>query len=416
MSLILLSVNESDLGSDFDRFALTRPLEDALRDALRGLIERGIIEEALLLSTCARTELYIMAGQFHSTVDEVAAVFAQALQLPVASVQPVTRVLYGKAAIHHLLRVSGGLESAIVGESEILAQVKQSLLAARESMTVVGPLGRYFERVLEVGKRIRNETMIGSGNVSVTSAAALLAILEDAPRLESPRVGVVGSGAIGSEVARVLVDKGASVTIMSSSPERRELLERQLVGVSVAPTSNLTDQLGSLDALVMAGSTTPLVLDATALEGFAGLRIIDLCRPRTVDRVTAEVAGVTLLDLDDVNRFVSDQLAERMEAVNSVELIIEAELAAFGELVWIEDMAPMLRKLYEQAEQVRMSELTRTLKRLNYDDPKVAAELELLTHRIVNKLLHQPAASLRERAGSEGFAEYLETFKMIFQL
>jgi glutamyl-tRNA reductase len=203
---------------------------------------------------------------------------------------------------------------------------------------------------------------------------------------------------------------------MSSSPERRELLERQLVGVSVAPTSNLSDQLGSLDALVMAGSTTPLVLDETTLEGFAGLRIIDLCRPRTVDRVTAEVAGVTLLDLDDVNRFVSDQLAERMEAVNSVELIIEAELAAFGELVWIEDMAPMLRKLYEQAEQVRMSELTRTLKRLNYDDPKVAAELELLTHRIVNKLLHQPAASLRERAGSEGFAEYLETFKMIFQL
>ncbi|WP_298448117.1 glutamyl-tRNA reductase [Ferrimicrobium sp.] len=417
MSLILLSVNESDIGSDFDRFALTRLLEDSLRVALRGLIERGVVDEALLLSTCARTEIYIMAGQFHSTIDEVAAVFAEVLQLSTSEVQPVTRVLYGKAAIRHLLRVAGGIESAVVGESEILAQIKQALSAARESKIVRASLGRYFERALEVGKRIRNETLIGSGHVSVTSAAALLAILdEDAPRQSPPRVGVVGSGAIGSEVARVLVDKGATVTIMSSSDERRSLLEREFVGVRVASTSDLVAQLGSLDTLVMAGSSEPLVLDAAMLDGLSGLRIIDLCRPRTVDRVAAQVAGVTLLDLDDVNRFVSAQLAERMEAVDSVELIIESELEDFGELVWLGDMGPVLRSLYEEAERVRSEELARTLRRLGENDQKVVEELELLTHRIVSKLLHQPAASLRQRAGTDGFAEFLEDFKMIFQL
>ncbi|MEX6430725.1 MAG: glutamyl-tRNA reductase [Ferrimicrobium sp.] len=417
MSLILLSVNESDIGSDFDRFALTRLLEDSLRVALRGLIERGVVDEALLLSTCARTEIYIMAGQFHSTIDEVAAVFAEVLQLSTSEVQPVTRVLYGKAAIRHLLRVAGGIESAVVGESEILAQIKQALSAARESKIVRASLGRYFERALEVGKRIRNETLIGSGHVSVTSAAALLAILdEDAPRQSPPRVGVVGSGAIGSEVARVLVDKGATVTIMSSSDERRSLLEREFVGVRVASTSDLVAQLGSLDTLVMAGSSEPLVLDAAMLDGLSGLRIIDLCRPRTVDRVAAQVAGVTLLDLDDVNRFVSAQLAERMEAVDSVELIIESELEDFGELVWLGDMGPVLRSLYEEAERVRSEELVRTLRRLGENDQKVVEELELLTHRIVSKLLHQPAASLRQRAGTDGFAEFLEDFKMIFQL
>jgi glutamyl-tRNA reductase len=417
MSVILLSVNEADVGAEFDRFALTRPDEEGLRSALRGLIEDGSIEEALLLCTCARTELYVMAGQFHSTVDEVAAVFARALQLPVADVQPVTRVLYGKAAVRHLLRVTGGLESTIVGESEILSQVKQALLAARDSKIVSGSLGRYFERALEVGKRIRNETLIGSGNVSVTSAAALLAMSSerDLPG-SSPRVGVVGSGAIGSEVARVLVDRGATVTVMSSSPERREVMLRELVGVAVAPTSDLSHQLASLDTLVMAGSSGKMVLDASMLEGYSGLRIVDLCRPRTIDRSIAEVAGVVLVDLDDVNKFVSDQLAERMEAVDAVELIIESELDDFGELAWLQDMNPVLRSLYEEAEKVRASELSRSLKRLGCSDPKVAQELELLTHRVVSKLLHQPASSLRERAGAEGFAEFLEDFKMIFRL
>ncbi len=166
----------------------------------------------------------------------------------------------------------------------------------------------------------------------------------------------------------------------------------------------------------MAGSSDRMSLDASMLEGYSGLRIIDLCRPRTIDRGMAELAGVVLLDLDDVNKFVSDQLAERMEAVDAVELIIESELADFGELAWLQDMNPVLRSLYEEAEQVRVSELSRSLKRLGSSDPRVAQELELLTHRIVNKLLHHPASSLRERAGAEGFAEFLEDFKTIFRL
>ncbi|MGC9154012.1 MAG: hypothetical protein ACP5HZ_00005, partial [Ferrimicrobium sp.] len=190
----------------------------------------------------------------------------------------------------------------------------------------------------------------------------------------------------------------------------------ELSGVRVVATSELSGQLASLDTLVMAGSAVPMVLDASILEGFSGLRIIDLCRPRTIERGVAEVAGVVLVDLDDVNRFVSDQLAERMEAVDSVELIIEAELADFGELAWLQDMNPVLRALYEEAERVRESELSRSLKRLGATDPGMIEELELLTHRLVNKLLHHPATSLREQTGAEGFAEFLENFKTIFRL
>jgi glutamyl-tRNA reductase len=182
VSLILLEITESDLGSEFDSYALDRGREATVHARLKELIFDGVIDEAILVGTCARTEVYVLAGQFHHTVDELGAALAAGLACELEELQAVARVRYGKAAIRHLLRVASGLESTILGESEILAQIKQALAEARAEGLVAGTLGRYFERALEVAKRVRTETTISVGNVSVTSTAAVLA-LEEASRV-----------------------------------------------------------------------------------------------------------------------------------------------------------------------------------------------------------------------------------------
>jgi glutamyl-tRNA reductase len=410
VSLILLEMTESDLGSEFDAYALDRGREAPVRARLKELIFDGVLDEAILVGTCARTEVYVLAGQFHHTVDELGTALAVGLGRELEELQSVARVRYGKAAIRHLLRVASGLESTILGESEILAQVKQALAEARAEGLASGTLGRYFERALEVAKRVRTETTISVGNVSVTSTAAVLALQE------ASRVAVIGSGPIGTEVARVLLDRGAKVTVLSANSMRRLALAAELTAATIRPLEELAAELEEIDTLVVAGSSVPLALDAEALKAARGLRIIDLCRPRMVDPLVVELDGVRLFDLDDVNQLVNSQLSERSLAREAASQIVEEELERFAELVVASETNPVLGRLHAWSEEVRRAELERTLQRLGVDDERVARELDLLTHRLTNKLLHRPSTALRQAAADGDFARFLEHFRSIFGL
>jgi glutamyl-tRNA reductase len=411
--MILVSISESDIGEDFEGCALDRLKEELLRNELLKLKEACTIDEAVVVATCARSEVYLSAPRFHATVDDVAAAFASVLGRDISEIEKQARVSYGKPAIRHLLRVASGLESAIVGESEILAQLKSALVASREAGLVESQMNRIFEHAFEIAKRVRTETSISNGNVSVVSMAAKIAT---SSCKEMCSVGVVGTGNIGSEVARVLLDRGVRVSVVTSRPERLNWVREELSGAEGRSMEELPDLLPELDALVLATSVDSILIGPSMVEGLRGLRIVDLCRPRSTDPSLAELDKVSLFDLDAVNRLVAAQLAERYDAVTEAEAIIEAELAGFEELARRQEFNPLLAQLFGRAEEIRRSEIDRMLGRLNIDDERLRAEIEELTHRIVAKILHDPASAIRKRANAADFSKFLEDFKTIFDL
>ncbi len=413
MSLIAVSISEAEVGEGFHACALTREGEASLRNRLLDSMASSTpLDEAVVLATCARVEIYFFASQFHATVDEVARILAAELGLDDASFQGMARVLYGPSAIRHLLRVASGIESAIIGESEIQAQTKAAITISRECGLARSKLTRIFEHALEVAKRVRSETAIGAGNASVTSVAASIALAEGG----APRVGVVGTGTIGAEVAKILRDRGAKVTVLSALEERLSRIRAELVAVDTMPASLLPDSLSSFDSLIFATSNSHYLLDRTHLGSEVDLKIVDLCRPRSVDPLVAGVNGVALFDLDEVNKMVSSQLAQREFAVGDAEEIIESELDLFEELERVQDLNPLLKELYTRAEAVRSQEMERTLKKFHDLDPSTQLEMEMLTHRIVAKLLHSPASSLRELGAAAENPSFVEDFKSIFGL
>ncbi len=406
------------MGAAFEKYALDRATEDRIADSLSELIAQETLHEVLILATCERAEIYLAASQFHAPVQEVAKVLATTFALPVESVDSETEVLFGQGALRHLFRIVSGLESQILGESEILAQVRDAVRKYRDRHTVGPVLGRHFDRAFEVGKRVRHETAITEGNVSITSAAASLARFLDEPSLSEPHkemhVGVVGSGAIGTEVARVLRDRHAAVTLLTSKPERVREIEQRVDGITPKMRSELPMLIASFDSLVVATSTKAFIIEPHMLEQGRPLRIVDLSRPRAVDPAISEVDGVSLIDLEGVNDFVAGQLQERSLAVSAAEQIIEQELERAKAVSRVQDISDLLSALYDNAETVRLSEVARVQKRHNGGDPLHPEELDEVTRRVIAKILHNPAIAIRAHASEEDFLRFAESFRQIF--
>lgn len=412
MSIVALSLSQQRMGAAFEKYALDRVTEDRIACALGDLISQETLHEALVLATCERAEIYLAASQFHAPVQEVAKVLATALDLPVDAVDSETEVIFGQGALRHLFRIVSGLESQILGESEILAQVRNAVRRYRERRTVGPVLSRHFDRAFEVGKRVRHETTIAQGNVSITSAAASLARLSDAPT--EMRVGVVGSGAIGTEVARVLRDRHATVTLLTTNSERATEIGKSMEGITPGVRSELPSLLDSFDSLVVATSTKEFIVEPHMLEGGRPLRIVDISRPRAVNPAIAEINGVSLIDLEGVNDFVADQLQERSLAISSAEQIIEEELERAKTVSTVQDISDLLSALYDNAETVRLREVARVQKRHSGGDPLHPEELDEVTRRVIAKMLHGPAIALRSHATDEDFQRFAESFRQIF--
>ncbi|ACU53218.1 glutamyl-tRNA reductase [Acidimicrobium ferrooxidans DSM 10331] len=410
MSLVALSIAEREVGGRFEACALDRDRTERLEDGLARLVAKGAIVEAAVLATCARTELYLAVTQFHAAVEQAAGVLAEVLDVPRSLVEQLATVHFGTGALRHLYRVSAGMESVIIGESEIVAQVKDAIARAQRRRLAGGELTRVFDRALEVAKDVRASTELTHGSASVVTMATELAL--DGASARDVAVGVVGTGAIGSEVARVLSERGASVTVLT---RRADVLSQQPVGVEVRAFEQLRSIIESLDAVVLATTTDSAVLDASMMPSGHPLRIVDLCRPRAADPALAAVDGVKLVDLEEVNELVAAQLSKRREALTDAELIIERALANDGVLLHAGELNPTLARLHAWGEALRQSELERALARVG-DDEKARAALEELSHRLVRKVLHEPSKALRAHASSEDLGALLASVRTLFDL
>ncbi len=377
--------------------------EGEMPKALHGLATRDDIREVVLLSTCNRTEVYAAAERFHGAFDDVRDFFCQVSGMPAEEVEPFLYTQHDEWAVMHLFAVSSGLDSAVLGETEIVGQVRGAWELAMGEGVSRSSLNLLFRHALEVGKRARTETGISRSTASVSHAAVEMAT-EILGSLDRSRVLVVGAGAMGEGVAVALSRAGAGVMVVNRTHDKGTALADK-VGATVVDFASLDDALADADVVVACtGSGVPVVTHemVSRVRGAdtAPLLIVDIALPRDVEASVGDLPGVTLRDLDDLSRWASRGVAQRAAEVDQVRAIIADEVERFVMEQTKRQVAPLVAQLHEAAEHVRSAEIERFAGRLDGFSPEQMETVEAITKAIVAKFLHQPSVSLREAAGT----------------
>jgi glutamyl-tRNA reductase len=370
--------------------------------------------EAVRLSTCNRTELYLAAEEGTEAETQAARTLTA---LAGAEVEPLLYRLHDEAAALHLFRVAAGLDSLVPGEGEILGQVRASYEEGR-----VGPLlDRLFRQALHVGKRVRAETAIGESPTSVPSAAAALA-QQVFGKLAGRRVLVIGAGKTGEQAARSLLARGAEIAAVANRSAARAVEVAQRVGGKPITLERVEKELAGVDVVLSATSSAELVLHreqvARALDARRGmpLFLIDIAVPRDLDPAIDELDDCYLYDVDDLEEIVEVSLAGRRREGEAAEAMVAQEAGKFGSWLASLDVVPAITQLRARAEEIRRAELARAEGRLGQLSDADRHAVESLTSQIVNKLLHLPTVRMKEAAAGADGAVYADAVRRLFDL
>jgi glutamyl-tRNA reductase len=398
-----------------ERLALTAARTAAL---LADLTEPETVEEAAALSTCCRTEVYLVAHDHRAAEAVATARLARMGDMRSDELARATHVLHGADAAHHLFRVAAALESMVVGEAEIQGQVRR----AYELGLSLGAGGRItnrlFQNALRVGKRVRSETSIATGGASVASAALAIARRELGD-LSGRRALVIGAGKQGALTARALRDAGVrTVFVANRAHERAEDLARRYGGQAVGFDA-LAGHLRRADLVLTSTSCPHPVLtrrDLAAAGAGRRLVILDTAVPRDVEPSVRSIDGIALYDFDDIQRLIAKNMAAREQEVAGAELIVDEELASFERWLSSLEVVPTISALRERgraAVERALREDGARWELLAYDDRD---RVERIARAVVSDLLHEPTLKLR-RAGERGTSSvYVETVRDLFGL
>ncbi len=354
--------------------------------------------EAVCLSTCNRTELYVAADDAEAAERDAVAALA-ALE---PDVEPALYRLQDRAAVFHLFRVAGGLDSLVPGEGEILGQVR----AAHEGGTTGVFLDRVFRQALHAGRKTRAQTAIGESPASVSSAAAALAE-QVFGSLDGCSILLLGAGKMSEGASRNLRSRGAEIALVANSKTPRDEIEAALLTVDV----------------VIASTNSPgIVLDAGAVaraaQGRRGrqLLLVDLAVPRDLDPAIRDLDGCYLYDIDDLQQIVAETLSGRRREAERAESIVAAEAEKFHEWHASLDVVPAIASLRAKAEEIRAAELRKAESLLGRLDDSQRKAVESVTSQIVNKLLHLPTVRMKQAAAAADGVTYAEAVRHLFGL
>jgi glutamyl-tRNA reductase len=366
--------------------------------------------EAVCLSTCNRTELYVTGDD----ADDLERRAVEALAALEPQVEHALYRLRDQAAALHLFRVAAGLDSLVPGEGEILGQVR----AAHDVGTPGLLLDRVFRQALHAGRKVRAQTAIGESPASVSSAAAALAeqVFGD---LDGRRILLVGAGKISEQAARSLLTRNAQIAFVANRTLDRagELAER--FGAAPLALEQIGDELAHADVVVSSTSSPGFVLDAVTVDRARHgrqLLFIDLAVPRDLDPAIHDLDGCYLYDIDDLEAIVSETLAGRRGEAVRAEAIVAAEAAKFHEWLAALDVVPAIASLRARAEEIREAELRKAEGVLGRLDDGERRAVESITAQIVNKLLHLPTVRMKQAAVSADGVIYAEAVRHPFGL
>jgi glutamyl-tRNA reductase len=389
--------------------------------ALHALRVQEHLAEIVLLSTCNRTEVYARTTLFHPAVQDVRDFLAAHASLDADELGEHLYTYHDDAAVAHLFGVAAGVDSMIIGEGEILGQVREAWRAAEHEGTAGQVLSRIFRQALEVGKRSRTETEIGRHAVSVSSAAVALAA-QRLGSLERRRVLVLGAGDVGEAMAITLAGAGADeIVVANRTASRAHELARRVGGRAIA-LGEIADELVRADVLLTSTGATDIVIERSDVEsvmerrGGRALLIVDVAMPRDVDPDVKYVFGVMLLDMDDLKAFALHSLEQRQREVGRVRTILADELERFRAERSAREVAPVVTALRGRAEEIRLAELERFRARLAALDPVTRKTVDALTTGIVNKLLHDPTVRVKDAAGTPRGELFTDAITELFSL
>lgn len=406
--------------------------EDDWNSASTEIISTGQVAEAAVLSTCNRFEVYYAATDARAATARVTQYLSERAGLPVSTLRKNLFMLSGEDAVWHALRVSGGLDSLVVGEGQILAQVKSCFRHSQEEDGCGGKvLSRLLNQAVIGGKRVRSETGISKGSVSISSAAVELSELRCMKDLNLPfseaRLAVVGAG----KMTRLLITHLASkklekITIVNRSMERPQELQEQFpdIDIEIKLMDDLWDVVGRSDIVFTATSATDYVIDEALMKenGLAGgrpLMLVDIAVPRNVAKGCNLVPNVHAYNVDDLKAVVAKNTAMRQKEMIEAEVLLHEESDTF--CAWRESLSaiPTINNLQEKANDVRQEELDKCARKLVQNENMTDKEMEAVEHlsrRIVNKLLHGPIKHLRKYDDVDQQQSAIRDLNDMFQL
>lgn len=399
----VLAVSVSHRTADLDVVARVAMAEGDCRDFATALVGHESIHEALVLSTCNRTEVYVAASAFHPAFDAIVDAIADRAGLARGELHAVCAVHHGDAAVSHCFSLVAGLESLVVGEAQVLGQVRTSLSLAQQSGTSGPVLNTLFQQALRVGKRVHSETAIGgSGRSVVTAALGQLAGYGISPHGRSCLI--VGAGAMAGLAARTLASLGGDITCINRTFSRAQRLAAE-VGGTARPFEDLADAVATADIVVTCTGARMISLDT--LGARTPRAIIDLALPPDVEAAVGQ--RCVLVNLESIASCHDDTDARQAHT------LVDAEVAAFLTRQRADAVTPTVLALRSMASDVVDTELRRLRARLPALEVREVDEITRTLTRIADKLVHQPSVRVREFAGRDD-VDYASVLRTLFAL
>jgi glutamyl-tRNA reductase len=400
-----------------ERLALT---EAAAVEFAAAAVATPEVREAVAISTCNRTEVYLVVGEEVRAEADVLGLLASRAGIGPTRLAEAMYSPRNCEAARQLFRVTAGLESMIVGEAEIQGQVKRAYEAALKSGSTGALSNRLFSAALTTGKRVRSETGIGSSRVSVPSVAVDLAagVLGT---LERRHVTIIGAGETSELTAQALADGGAGTIFVANRHADRALGLAQRFGGGVVGLEGLPEQLTQADIVVSSTSSPHTIVGAEELEQVVRYRegrpllLIDIAVPRDIDPRCGELPGVTLYDMDDLQEVVARNLVNRAGEVPRAQEIVEEEIHRFARWLGQQDTLPTVAALHEQAGELVEQVLAENAGRWESASPRDLARVEAIARAVAKRLLHEPTIRLRSLSEERGHAS-LELVRELFGL
>ena len=383
-------------------------------DACLTFKKNSSVSECVIIQTCNRIELF--AASDNPNFDKIKSTWASLTGQEEDVFRDTLEVCENKDAYEHLLKLTSGLESLVVGEEQILGQIKQSISVARHAKASGKRLNKLFDRSIRIGTRIRNSTGIGKGGISLGSMAVKLAE-ENVDDIKSKHVLLIGTGEAATMVAKSLKKRGYAFNVTSRTMERSIGFSQTLGG---KPTK-FEDVLSGFNnyEIIFVATTAPYFLvtfdrmkDAMKNKK-SGAMILDLSNPRTVDEKVATIPGIKLMNIDQIAEMVDKNMKKRKDKVSTVENIISEEVPVIEATMKRLDAEPLVKDVFTNADSMRIKELQKALQMLGKTDEKTIKIIDELTKAVVESIVSAPMNNLR-RASEQGSPELLEIASKLF--